>query len=127
MPMSRALAFRARARVLAWTATASMRTTRPTHGHLIGAPPPRAVAFLRYRCLRLRRYTPPVADKNVWDPPTVRLIDEESESTSTDEEPGVGQPFHSEVTHNRTLRVEVRTRLKVRRCKLSVSTGPQAG
>jgi DNA-binding NtrC family response regulator len=68
-----------------------------------------------------------VADRNQWDPPTVRLTDEDSESTSGDEAPGVGPPLHADVTHNRTLRVEVRTRLKVRRCKLSISSGPQAG
>ncbi|MHB1846151.1 MAG: sigma 54-interacting transcriptional regulator [Deltaproteobacteria bacterium] len=31
-----------------------------------------------------------------------------------------------EVTHSRTLQVEVRTRIKVRRCKLAVQTGSQA-
>jgi len=67
-----------------------------------------------------------VADRNQWDPPTVRLVDEDSESTSGDEAPGL-EPLHADVTHNRTLRVEVRTRLKVRRCKLSISGGPQAG
>ncbi len=68
-----------------------------------------------------------MADQNQWDPPTVRLIDEEVENTSGDEEPGLGQPLGHDVTHNRTLRVVVRTRLKVRRCKLAVVSGPQTG
>lgn len=64
-----------------------------------------------------------------------RLAEGEAESTSADSPDGdlaerpserSDLPFH-EVTHSRTLQVEIRTRLKVRRCKLSVVEGPQVG
>jgi DNA-binding NtrC family response regulator len=68
-----------------------------------------------------------VPERSPWDPPTVRLVDEEEESTSTDDVPGSGGSGREPSHNNRTLRVEVRTRLKVRRCKLSIGAGPQAG
>ena len=69
-------------------------------------------------------------------PPSANLSEDEDESTSSDapDEGALGAhprgrpdlPF-LDVTHSRTLQVEIRTRLKVRRCKLTIVGGPQVG
>ncbi len=55
------------------------------------------------------------------------LAEGEDESTRADEDPRPVAPRPAPAGRDRTVRIELRTRLSVRRCKLAVEAGPQAG